>query len=507
MKKTLTLVFIFFSYLFCDLATAQITLLGSFNPSGASSLCGIGYDPDAAKIWIYGCSSSTIQSYSTTGVLINSFAEPGGTANDVDVEIAPVELSLNGTIIAQGQVLFVNGESNAAEIYAIDNVSGTVLSTLNTAFGASHVVGGSYHPLRGTFFMVQDNVPSATLENLIGEVDPLTGNVLQSFQITDHFSVSYGDIEVGANGNLFIVSSVESSIAEYTPAGNYVQEHALPVGVSSLSGIAIDCSAGEAWVSSTSGNVYHLGQFPGGTLIAPVIEADGPTTFCVKEEVNLSVTTSGGVTYAWKKGSNLIDGATNSSFTATKSGKYSCVVSNACKSLTSNKIEVTANKNPKAIITPSGNTSGCPVNLTADAGIDYCYQWKLNDSNISGATNQTYVATVSGAYKVTVKNCITGCKKNSKATNVTIACRSSVVTSQADIYPNPFYNDFSIHLGGLSSTISEVLIFDLAGKLMECMVVNSDVVVAGSHLMDGVYFVQLKSGNEIIQNMKLVKVK
>lgn len=507
MKRKLTPLFIFFSYLLCDQASAQITLLGSFNPSGASSLCGIGYDPDAAKVWIYGCSSSTIQSYSTAGVLINSFTEPGGTANDVDVEVAPVALSLNGTSVAQGQVLFVNGESNAAEIYAIDNVSGAVLATLNTAFGASHVVGGSYHPLRGTFFMVQDNVPSTTLENLIGEVDPLTGNILQSFQITDHFSVSYGDIEVGANGNLFIVSSVESSIAEYTPTGSFVQEHALPVGVSSLSGIAIDCASGEAWVSNTSGIVYHLGQFPGNTLIAPVIEADGPTTFCTKEEVTLSVTTTGGLTYAWKKGSNFIDGATNSSFVATKSGKYSCVVSDACKSLTSNKIEVTVNKNPKAIVTPSGNTSGCPVTLTADAGTDYCYQWKLNDSNISGATNQTYEATVNGAYKVTVKNCITGCKKNSKATNVTIACRNSAVTSKAEIYPNPFYNDFSIQLGGLTSAVTDVLIFDLTGKLMERIAVNSDVIVAGSNLMDGVYFVQLKSGNEIIQNMKLVKVK
>ncbi|HUM46318.1 MAG TPA: hypothetical protein PLD84_05290, partial [Chitinophagales bacterium] len=282
MKRKLTPILFFFSYLFCDHATAQITLLGSFNPSGEGSLCGIGYDPDAAKVWIYGCSSSTIQSYSTAGVLINSFAEPGGTANDVDVEVAPVALSLNGTSVAQGQVLFINGESNAAEIYAIDNVSGAVLATLNTAFGASHVVGGSYHPIRGTFFMVQDNVPSSTLENLIGEVDPLTGTILQSFQITDHFSVSFGDVEVGANGNLFIVSSVESSIAEYTPAGIFVQEHALPVGVSSLSGIAIDCAAGEAWVSNTSGVVYHLGQFPGNTLIAPVIEADGPTTFCTK---------------------------------------------------------------------------------------------------------------------------------------------------------------------------------------------------------------------------------
>jgi hypothetical protein len=61
------------------------------------------------------------------------------------------------------------------------------------------------------------------------------------------------------------VSSVEDSIAEFTPTGIFIQMHDLPAGVSDLSGIALDCASGEAWVSNTSGVVYHLGNFPCGT--------------------------------------------------------------------------------------------------------------------------------------------------------------------------------------------------------------------------------------------------
>jgi hypothetical protein len=240
-------------------------LLNSFNPTGVTTLCGIGYDPDSSHVWIYGCNAGNIQCFSTTGVLLNSFTAPGGAANDVDIEIAPELLTINNTTVPKGQLLFINGDVDAAEIYAVDNATGLVIDTLSSVFGTDHVVGGAYHPTRNTFFMIQDNVPDVALENLIAEINPLTGDTLQTFQITNFFSVSFGDIEVGTNGNLFVVSSVEDSIAEFTPQGTFVQQHALPMGVTELSGIALDCSLGQAWVTSTTGTVFHLGQFPCGT--------------------------------------------------------------------------------------------------------------------------------------------------------------------------------------------------------------------------------------------------
>lgn len=254
------------SALYAATVSAQITIISSFNPPGTTTLCGIGYDTDSAHVWIYGCSDATVLCYDTAGNLLNTIPVPGGTANDVDIEIAPVQLLMNGNIVPQGQLLFINGEVDSAEIYAVDNVSGIIIDTLSTSFGTDHVVGGAYHPQRNTFFMLQDNVPGTATENLIAEINPLTGDTLQTFQITNYMSVFFGDIDVGANGNLLVVSSNKDSIAEFSPTGTFVYMHDLPAGVTQLSGLGLDNSTGQAWVTSEAGGtVFQLGNFPGGT--------------------------------------------------------------------------------------------------------------------------------------------------------------------------------------------------------------------------------------------------
>lgn len=511
MRTKLLTTIILFSACFYQQGLAQLTLLDSFNPSGAGSLCGIAYDPDGAVVWVYGCSSSTIQSYSTTGTLLNSFTTPGGTANDVDVEVAPLELTMNGSTIPQGQVLFVNGESGAAEIYAMDNSTGTILQTLNTAFGGSHVVGGSYHPTRGTFFLVQDNVPSAATENLIGEIDPSNGSILQTFQTTGIFSISYGDIEVGANGNLFIVSSIEDSMAEYTADGSFVQLHALPVGVTTLSGIAIDCAAGEAWVSNTAGVVFHLGQFPDGSPLTAVISADGPTTFCKAGSVTLSAAAPGALSYAWKKGSNFVAGETNATYTTKKSGNYSCLVSNACESVLSNKISVTANPKPDAAFTQAACSGGAVLlTRTGTPTTGVTYKWKLNDNNISGATNATYSATVSGSYKVEVKVTATGCKKTSPSQAVTVNCKmgEAIAGIVAEAYPNPFNSQVTIRISAALPETIDGYLTDCYGRIIReyHKLEAGSLLEINEDLAGGIYFMQLKSGSEVLQNLKLVKM-
>ncbi len=108
--------------------------------------------------------------------------------------------------------------------------------------------------------MVQDNVPGTALENRVAEVNVLTGQVIQSYQIGNLFNVSYGDLEGAENGNLYVVSSVEDSIIEITTQVQLVQRHDLPSGVSNLSGFDFDCGGAAVCVCNTSGVVYHLGQ-------------------------------------------------------------------------------------------------------------------------------------------------------------------------------------------------------------------------------------------------------
>ncbi len=257
--RRILLAVVVFSVLGSGAPRAELTVASTFNPSGAAGLCGLGFDPVLGGVWVFGCSAATVQRYGPTGVFASEVARPGESANDVDVELAPEALTLNATALPIGSLLFINGETGPAEIYAVDKTSAAVLATLPSAFGVSHVVGGAYHPGRNTFFLVQDNVPGAADENRIAEVDAATGSVLNTFQITATFSVNFGDLEVcGNSGNLLVASDDETSIAEYTPTGTFVQYHALPVGVSALSGLGVDDLTGDLWVGNTVGNVWRL---------------------------------------------------------------------------------------------------------------------------------------------------------------------------------------------------------------------------------------------------------
>lgn len=241
------------------MARAQLTVVDSFNPSQAGGLCSLAYDFRAGTIWVYDCRASDFQEYAEDGSFLRSLPRPGESANDVDIDVAPEELTLAGTTIPQGTPLFVNGESGTADIYAVDPTAGSVIASLATDFGNSHVVGAAYHPIRNTFFLVQDRVPSATLENIIAEIDPATGDVLNSFQITNLFSVNYGDLDIcNTSGNLFVASSAESRFVEFEPDGTFVAYHALPDGVSGLSGVGLSCETGQAWVGSTGGTAWLL---------------------------------------------------------------------------------------------------------------------------------------------------------------------------------------------------------------------------------------------------------
>ncbi len=232
-------------------------LVTQFNPVNVAGLCGLGFDASRNSIWVYGCSAVELQRYSTTGVLLGSIPRPGEAADDVDIDVVSEAFLLKETPVEPGDVLFINGETSMAEVYALDNSTGAPLESLDTMFGASHVVGGAHHSARGTIFLVQDRQTTSAAEaNRIAEVGLEDGTIVNTFQTTDLFSINFGDLDVcAATGNLLLVSSDEPRIGEFTPDGMLVRSYPLPIGVSSLSGIGIDDTTGRVWVSGTNGIV------------------------------------------------------------------------------------------------------------------------------------------------------------------------------------------------------------------------------------------------------------
>ena len=79
-------------------------------------------------------------------------------------------------------------------------------------------------------------------------------------------------------------------------------------------------------------------------LPAATITAAGATTFCAGQQVTLNANISPALIYQWKKGANLIGGATTPSYAATLASTYKCIVTNSfgCSKV-SNGIKVTVN--------------------------------------------------------------------------------------------------------------------------------------------------------------------
>ncbi|MFN8415543.1 MAG: PKD domain-containing protein [Cytophagaceae bacterium] len=183
-------------------------------------------------------------------------------------------------------------------------------------------------------------------------------------------------------------------------------------------------AAGTYNVIVTSGNCQATSSNTTVTVTsAPTatITAGGSTTFCSGGSVQLNANTGSGLTYQWSNGTTNISNATNSSYTATAAGTYNVIVTSGNCQATSTNTVVTVTSVPTATITAGGSTIFCTggsVQLNANTGSGLTYQWRNGTSNISSATNSSYIATAAGTYNVTVTS--GNCQATSSNTTVTV---------------------------------------------------------------------------------------
>lgn len=153
------------------------------------------------------------------------------------------------------------------------------------------------------------------------------------------------------------------------------------------------------------------------------IAAGGSTTFCSGGSVLLRASNNSGLTYQWQLGGINITGATDSTYTANAFGTYTAVITNTANSCvgTSNAITTTSGS-PVSTITPAGTASVCTgdsILLTGPSTGGLTFQWQLNGTDITGATNQTYKTKVAGSYTLKVFTTPT-CSGTSAATVVSL---------------------------------------------------------------------------------------
>lgn len=152
------------------------------------------------------------------------------------------------------------------------------------------------------------------------------------------------------------------------------------------------------------------------------IAAFGDTTFCLGQSVELRATSDIGNTYQWMNNGLAITNAIAYNYTATGSGSYTVMATNAfsCNSV-SNAAHVIAMQLPSADVLPTGNVTSCvgdSIILTAPSDSTYSYQWKKDGINILGASLPTCVASATGIYMVQITNS-NGCVAISANTNTT----------------------------------------------------------------------------------------
>jgi len=260
-------------------------VINQFDPD-IGTLVSVGFDSATDRVWLYNSVGDFLMSYSATGTFLSSIDRPGEAGNDDDIDFASGAFTLGATLVPEDSLLFVDGESGTADIYAVDPATGIVIASLTTDFGVDHVVGGAYHRTRDTFFLVEDwfnlGAPST-----VAEINPATGVVINSFR-TDAFldyDVNFGDLDIDAStGNLLVVSSAESTILELTPTGSFVRVLPLPGGVTSLSGIAVvDDKIGEVYVSGTGGDIWHLGGMAGDSIFSDGFESGDTSAWTAQQ--------------------------------------------------------------------------------------------------------------------------------------------------------------------------------------------------------------------------------
>jgi hypothetical protein len=193
-----------------------------------------------------------------------------------------------------------------------------------------------------------------------------------------------------------------------------------------------------------------------------------PTALC--KSITVALSPSGTVTVtpqmidngsgdACGIGSLQINNAASVTFTCANIGNNTVTLKVTDKAGNVSTCTATVNVAPAAIIV-SGQTTVCQgQTVTMNANLGDSYQWYNNGVLIPGATSQTYIATVSGNYTVTVTNA-GGCSGTSSATAVTVNNNPTVSTT-------PTGNASLCPPGGtvvLSATLSSIYQWKLNGN-------------------------------------------
>ncbi|MFT7113891.1 MAG: hypothetical protein ACI8P7_000671 [Candidatus Azotimanducaceae bacterium] len=131
----------------------------------------------------------------------------------------------------------------------------------------------------------------------------------------------------------------------------------------------------------------------------PIVRANGPTEICFGQSVELEITTAGD-NYQWHRNGVLLNGAINTTYTASESGYYNVIVTNnnSCNKH-SDSILVTVNVEDDVIASNDGNTDLCEGDTRVlSSNYENGNQWYEGGIALVGETNQELIVNTPGEY-------------------------------------------------------------------------------------------------------------
>lgn len=222
--------------------------------------------------------------------------------------------------------------------------------------------------------------------------------------------------------------------------------------------VAFDQSLpGNNEISNLSGIAFPLTLGSVQLQTAPTPQAllspSGTVNSCSGVPVSLSANTATGWTYRWLRNNLPLSGATSASFQATLSGSYRVIITNAAGCFdTSATTALNIGGAIGAQITPAGPTTFCTggsVLLNGNSGAGFSYSWLLNNVAISGANSASYIAAISGNYRLRIQNSA-NCVDTSAAVQITVVTRP--VAAITPTGPTTFCQGGSVQLNANPGT-------------------------------------------------------
>lgn len=359
---------------------------------------------------------------------ISVFADPNGVTNlagQVGIELYPVHSGNPALVSKYSRLAALDSlaQQMAGQGRAYARITGCQPGTayyfkarLVDTNGQDIVVSPASGPLPGITTAVE-NAFVLDSEQLVLDVTgakPGTIVLLSNTNASGKLAAVVGD---GGSTNQVVFNM--SDLLAVTGNTNYQ-----PVGTQAFAASVLGVNGvGQSYnVDFTSGfgvgeeNQFSLNPDPGAPVIVtpPVdvsVNLNSPASFSVAASGN------GPLHYQWQFNGSNLPGATNTSYSlakvqATNVGPYQVVVSNLAGFVIGGPANLAINTKPVIVTQPVDIAGNLGSNVTFSVGVTgtapFSYQWKLNGTNLGGATKSGYVVLVDpstvGSYSVTITN-------------------------------------------------------------------------------------------------------